>query len=297
MKKLLFLIIIAAAAACSSDNTRNKLPATTQVIDQATVNETIESIKTSQPSADPFLLEKGVMHAASLWRSEDGTSSEFSEFAKANYTSDPAKRKIIFNKISNYIESLYGNFNEITLDLRKTLDEKVGEIDEIDRMFGNYSVSAHIQDDFYANRIAFVIALNFPYFTLAEKEKLGPEWSRDEWAMARLGDIFVSRVPAELKQSLGSALDNGGMYIAEYNIYMGQLRTADGRQIFPDDMVLLSHWNLRDELKADYADKENGPEKQEVIAKVMEHIVKQDIPEAVINSPDYEWEPFENRAD
>jgi len=296
MKKLLFLIIIAAAAACSSDNTRNKLPATTQVIDQATVNETIESIKTSQPSVDPFLLEKGVKHAASLWRSEDGTSSEFSEFAKANYTSDPDKRKIIFNKISNYIESLYGNFNEITLDLRKTLDEKVGEIDEIDRMFGNYSVSAHIQDDFYANRIAFVIALNFPYFTLAEKEKLGPEWSRDEWAMARLGDICVSRVPAELKQALGSALGNGEMYIAEYNIYMGQLRTTDGRQIFPDDMVLLSHWNLRDELKADYADKENGPEKQEMIAKVMEHIVKQDIPEAVINSPDYEWEPFENRV-
>ena len=296
MKKRLFLIIIAAAAACSSDNTRNKLPATTQVIDQATVNETIESIKTSQPSVDPFLLEKGVKHAASLWRSEDGTSSEFSEFAKANYTSDPDKRKIIFNKISNYIESLYGNFNEITLDLRKTLDEKVGEIDEIDRMFGNYSVSAHIQDDFYANRIAFVIALNFPYFTLAEKEKLGPEWSRDEWAMARLGDICVSRVPAELKQALGSALGNGEMYIAEYNIYMGQLRTTDGRQIFPDDMVLLSHWNLRDELKADYADKENGPEKQEMIAKVMEHIVKQDIPEAVINSPDYEWEPFENRV-
>ena len=75
MKKLLFLIIIAAAAACSSDNTRNKLPATTQVIDQATVNETIESIKTSQPSADPFLLGKGVMHAASLWRMEDGTTA------------------------------------------------------------------------------------------------------------------------------------------------------------------------------------------------------------------------------
>ena len=43
-------------------------------------------------------------------------------------------------------------------------------------------------------------------------------------------------------------------------------------------MVLLSHWNLRDELKADYADKENGQEKQEMIYKVMERIIRQEIP-------------------
>jgi hypothetical protein len=29
--------------------------------------------------------------------------------------------------------------------------------------------------------------------------------------------------------------------------------------------VLLSHWNLRDELKALYADKQGGQEKQEMI--------------------------------
>jgi hypothetical protein len=137
-----------------------------------------------------------VKHAASLWRKEDGTSSDFSQFVKNNYISDPIKRKRVFTKISRYIESLYGNYNEITLDLRKTLDESSGEIDEIDRMFGNYSVGSHLQNDFYSNKIAFVIALNFPYFTLAEKEKLGPKWSRDDWAMARLGDFFISRVPA-----------------------------------------------------------------------------------------------------
>jgi hypothetical protein len=194
------------------------------------------------------------------------------------------------------MESLNGNFNEIILDLKKTLDENIGQIDEIDRMFGNYSVGAHVSDDFYANKIAFTIALNFPYFTLAEKEKLGPSWSREEWAMARLGDMFISRVPAELNQALNAAYGNGDMYIAEYNIYMGHLRTDDGRQLFPDDMVLLSHWNLRDELKADYADKKNGAEKQDMIVKVMEHIIKQDIPKVVINSPDYEWAPFSNKV-
>ncbi len=161
-------------------------------------------------------------------------------------------------------------------------------------MFGNYSVGSHIQNDFYSNKIAFAIALNFPYFTLAEKEDLGPKWSRDDWAMARLGDLFISRVPAELEQAVTEATGNSEMYIAEYNIYMGHLLTDDGRKLFPDDMVLLSHWNLRDELKADYADKKDGQEKQEMIYKVMERIIKQDIPFDVINSPDYEWAPYSN---
>jgi len=68
--------------------------------------------------------------------------------------------------------------------------------------------------------------------------------------MARMGDLFISRVPAELDQSVTEATGNSEMYIADYNIHMGHLRTDDGLQIFPDKMILLSHWNLRDELKA-----------------------------------------------
>ncbi len=145
-------------------------------------------------------------------------------------------------------------------------------------MFGNYSVTSHLSDDFYSNKIAFIVALNFPYYTLEEKESLGPGWSREDWAMARLGDYFFSRVPAPLNQALNTAIGNAEMYIAEYNICMGQLRTDNGSQLFPGDMVLLSHWNLRDELKADYADTEKGHEKQEMIYNVMEHIINQDIP-------------------
>jgi hypothetical protein len=61
-------------------------------------------------------------------------------------------------------------------------------------------------------------------------------------------------------------------------------------------MVLLSHWNLRDELKADYADKEKGREKQEMIYKVMERIIKQEIPGVVINSSEFDWAPDSNKV-
>ncbi len=296
MKSFYLSLILILAAACSSPLAKKAPADSSLVISDATILSVTDSIKVLNPSADAAMLEKGVRHAASLWRIDDGTNTDFSKFVKSNYISDHGKRLLAFRKISSYFESVFGNYNEITLDLKKNLDEATGEIDEIDRMFGTYSVSSHLSDDFYSNKIAFYIALNFPYFTLEEKEKLGPAWSRDEWAMARLGDYFISRVPAGLNQALNTATGNAEMYIAEYNICMGHLRTDDGRQLFPGDMVLLSHWNLRDELKANYAGGKEGIEKQEMIYKVMEHIINQDIPQAVINNPEYEWAPFANKV-
>ncbi len=267
---------------------------TVAFISESTVRLAVEQIISRQPGSDAALAEKGVRHAASLWRESDGTADEFVEFMADSYVSDPARRRAVFLKLSNYFESISGNMNEITLDLRKVLDEAAGEIDQVDRMFGNYSVSAHLQSDFYENKIAFVIALNFPYYTLDEKEALGVEWSREQWAMARMGDQYVSRVPAELRQAAGTAEGNAEMYIAEYNIHMGRLLTDDGRRLFPEDMVLLSHWNLRDEIKSNYADSEHGLARQEMVYRVMERIIRQEIPQVVINNPEYDWAPFSN---
>lgn len=297
MKKIFFLLL-AVVSACSTPSGDQK-PASgsaSAFIDEAAVSAATDTLLKAHPGAAKELLAKGLQHAASLWRPEDGTKDDFISFMKNNYISDQAERKEIFGKISRYYESISGNMNEIVLDLKKNVDEMRGEIAEIDRMFSNYSPTAHLADDFYSNKIAFIIALNFPFYTLDEKEKLGPGWSREEWAMARLGDQNVSRVPAELQQNLNTATGNADMYISEYNIQMGKLRTDDGRQIFPDGMSLLTHWNLRDELKADYSDKENGSEKQEMIYRVMERIIAQEVPKPVINDPSYEWFPYSNKV-
>jgi hypothetical protein len=294
MRKFL-IFLFAFLTACTGKPEQQKV-SSPELITDTVCKTAADSVLKAHPGVNKEMLEKGIKQAASLWRSVDGTSEEFITFVKTSYIADPAERKSIFNKISFYFESLYGNLNEISLDLRKVLDLSIGNIDEIDRMFGTYSVSSHLMDDLYLNKIGFVIALNFPYYTLSEKENLGPKWSREEWAMARLGDIFISRIPAEINQEISTASGNADMYIAEYNIYMGKLRTDDNRQIFPDGMVLLSHWNLRDELKADYADKEKGLEKQEMIYKVMERIIRQEIPKDVINSPAYEWNPYSNKV-
>jgi hypothetical protein len=61
-------------------------------------------------------------------------------------------------------------------------------------------------------------------------------------------------------------------------------------------MRLLSHWNLRDEIKSDYADAQNGLAKQHTIQQVMERIVTQTIPQAVINNPGVDWNPYNNEV-
>jgi hypothetical protein len=67
----------------------------------------------------------------------------------------------------------------------------------------------------------------------------------------------------------------------------------NGKRLFPKGMRLISHWNLRDELKANYADPQ-GLDKQRTILKVMERIVTQSIPAAVIDNPRIDWNPFTN---
>jgi hypothetical protein len=74
---------------------------------------------------------------------------------------------------------------------------------------------------------------------------------------------------------------------------MHHLIDDSGRRLFPAGMRLLSHWNLRDQLKADYAEKDGLP-RQRVIARVMEHIVRQTIPKSVIDNPTIDWNPAAN---
>jgi len=161
-------------------------------------------------------------------------------------------------------------------------------------MFGSFNASAHLTEDLYSNKIAFVTALNFPYYSLTEKEELGENWTRREWAYARMGNIFTSRVPAELLQNYSKISTEADTYISLYNIYMDNLRDENGNQLFFDNKKLITHWGLRDELKAQYSNPENGLPRQKMVYEVMKRIIDQTIPEVVIDNPDYIWNPTSN---
>ena len=263
-------------------------------VPEATITHTIDTLKVRHPAADVSAIERGVRHAASLWWPEDGDTEAFRTYCSENFIADAAERQVVFEKLSRHFETLWGHFNKMSLHLQEPMHLKYGEVLPIDAQFAGFDAGAHLQDDLYNNKVAFYVALNFPYYSLEEKVAMGKEWSRDQWAYARLGDVFTARVPARLQQAYAQVSAQSELYISSYNIQAGQLLTGDGRTLFPADMSLLSHWNLRDELKANYPLGEAGLEKQQMIYKVMQHIIHQTIPEVVINNPAYQWAPDAN---
>ena len=268
----------------------------TDAISNETISASVKQVTEKYQLSETALLEKGVGHAASLWRTTDGTADDFVKFCTENFIADPAKKEATFYRFSEYFESLFGHFNKITLDLQENVQLMKGEVLAIDPMFAGYSPGAHLINDLYNNKIAFIAALNFPYYPTEEKNELGAGWTPLEWGYSRLGDIFSSRVPSEINLLAGKVSAEGDAYIADYNIYMGHLLNKDGQKLFPQDMVLLSHWNLRDEIKANYANKENGLEKQGIIYQVMQRIIDQSIPKEVINSAKQDWNPVTNEV-
>lgn len=297
MKKITLLTLSIAAAAMMTAGCCNKIDTDMQkYISDETVRLTAEQIMAACPSADTDLISRGVAQAAALWTGEDGTKEDFRDFAVTNFMPDAGAKKVLFDKLSAAFETLWGSSAQVSARLQMPLHLAGDELTDIDYILGAYSPFAHLSDDLFANKTAFITILNFPNFTLAEKNALGKKWTREEWAYARMGDIFTSRIPAGYNNEKNIACADAENYIASYNIMMGHLLDENGKRLFPEDMVLLSHWNLRDELKSNYTDAPNAHAKQEMIYKVMEHIVNQTIPADVINCGRYDWAPYTNKT-
>jgi hypothetical protein len=185
---------------------------------------------------------------------------------------------------------------EIARDLRKQSDLDLGPIYPFDEILAGYDPSAHVTDDLFANKLAFTVLLNFPLTTLQQRLTEGEKWSRRQWAETRLAERFAKRIPASVNLEIARAAGQAEQYISEYNIWMRHLVDERGARLFPPKLRLLSHWNLRDEIKADYSDAGSGLSKQRMIAKVMERIVTQTIPAAVVNNPQVDWNPATNEV-
>ena len=200
-------------------------------------------------------IARGLAQVASLWRAEDGDAASFEEFTRRNFAADDATRKALRDRMDRLHEQLDGSFNEMTRAFRWQADVEAGPILPFDELFAAYDPAAHVSDDFFANKIAFVVLLNFPLAPLEEKLRDGAGWTPEQWAEARIADRYARRVPAPVNQQIATALADADSYISGYNIWMHHLLDADGRRLFPAGKRLITHWNLRDELKAQYAER------------------------------------------
>jgi hypothetical protein len=237
--------------------------------------------------------ERGVRQAARFWRKEDGSESEFGEFCLNQFIADSTRLRKTFERFEKNFESLFGHLAETARDLAEPMDLDIGPMLPVDYLFAEYAPAAHVTDDLFRTKIAFVALLNFPLRALEERLKMGPGWTREQWAETRLAETFSARVPSDVSQNLNRAYVKAGDYISNYNLFMHHLLDEKGERLFPTGLRLISHWGLRDELKAQYANPD-GVLRQRMIETVMERIIRQEIPKAALNNPAVDWRPVSN---
>ncbi len=280
-----------ACATPSPERVSMSSPPASAVVDSGVNLQALEqALVAKHGAASRERIHRGLSQVRSLWRPEDG---DLSAFALEQFVSEGPQLDALFARMEAVFEQLDGHLNEISRELRKGTDLDLGPLLPADPLLASLDPSAHLTEDLFHTKVAFIALLNFPLTTLEERLRDGKAYSRRTWAEARLADRFSRRVPAAVAQRIAQESARANVYIDQYNLWMHHLLNDKGERLFPTGLRLISHWNLRDELKAAGND-ERGLAKQRMIVKVMERIVSQSIPAAVIDNPRLDWNPYSN---
>ena len=292
MSSRIYLLMAALMLAPGCDGPASpSSPAISAAAIQATTDRLVE--RYGEAHADR--IRQGVRQVAERWWPEDGDGDAFGSFCDESFLTDPGELTAAFERIQTVMEQVDGHLHEVRRELTSPMELDTGPVGPVDRLFAYLDLASHVDEDLFRTKVAFLALLNFPVHTLSDRFALGDAWDRETWARSRMMDRFATRIPADVLREATVASTDAGNYIDEYNIRMDRLETPEGQRLFPDGLRLISHWGLRDELASHYGDPE-GIDKQRMIQKVMERIVRQEIPAAVIDNPDVTWCPQTNEV-
>ena len=259
------------------------------------VRRTVERLIARHGAAQAARIELGVGQASERWWPEDGDAAAFTALCEEGFLADLQDLERDFARLTRVLEQVDGHLHEVRRELATPLDLDTGPLSVLERRLGDVDLQAHVDDDLFRSKVAFLCLLNFPMHTLRERLEHGASWSREEWSRSRMMDRFALRVPAAVIQESTRASIAADQYIAGYNLRLDRLVTPEGERLFPEGTRLISHWGLRDELASQYAEPD-GLVRQRTIQTVMERIVRQEIPAAVIDNPELLWEPAGNQV-
>jgi hypothetical protein len=261
-------------------------------MDAATVESTIAALIEDRGPDQAPRIRTGVRQVAERWWPEDGDAGTFAAFCKAQFIADPRLLDETFDRLQAAMEQIDGHLHEVRRGLMEPQDLDRGPVREVDRLLADVDLAAHVDEDLFASKVAFLALLNFPVHALDDRLERSADWDRETWARSRMMDRYALRVPAEVARRITAAFTRADQYIAGYNVRMDRLVAPAGERPFPAGLRLITHWGLRDELKSSYAEKD-GLERQRLILRVMESIVRQEIPRDVVDNAGLCWAPHD----
>jgi hypothetical protein len=244
-------------------------------------------------------IRRGVEQVAARWWPEDGDAEDLGAFCEAAFQSDPAELERSFRRLEQVMEQVDGHLHEVRRELLGPIEvdrDPAAPATAVDALLVHLDLAPHVDEDLFRERIAGFALLNFPVHTLRRRLAESPGWDRAAWARSAMMDRFACRVPAAVTQAANRVATAAEEYVSTYNIRLDRLLAANGERQFPEGLRLISHWGLRDQLASHYADPDpaGALARQRLILQVMERIVRQEIPAAVIDNPDLLWEPESN---
>lgn len=260
-------------------------------IDETVISKTVDAVVEKFGAEFKELANDGVRQAALFWRETDGPANEFLEFCVTQFVAKDEERLALLERFRKNWEAIVGHRVALTRTLRleTDLDEKPPMA--VDLLFSGFDPFDQLSEDIYRSKIAFVALLNFPESKTEDAKK-----TRREWAQKRLTQSLLLRIPGGVNQARTAAYAAAEDYSIKYNIHTSALRDSNGEQPFPDGPALISHWGLRDHIKSLYVDPVNNLERQRLILKVMERILRQEIPAVVIDNGQIKWNPITNNV-
>jgi hypothetical protein len=143
-------------------------------------------------------IRHGLKQTSEFWRESDGNQTTYEVFIRTNFLGDQNALDMAFNRFQSLFEQGFGHMCEIRSEFRQQMELALGPVQSYDELLGSYDPSAHLIDDFFNNKLAFVVLLNFPLSALEERLAEGEKWTHRQWAETNPAEIFSVRIPAAL---------------------------------------------------------------------------------------------------
>lgn len=239
-------------------------------------------------------IRRGVSRVAQRWGSSDGPAEEFSRFCQDFYIAKPEERQRLLARLETVITSTHGHLREITRDAGQWAEFAGDRIEGVDELLAAFNPAPGLAEQLYAQRIAFLLLLNFETPTLETMQRDGPGWSMDQWVAARLTRGLPPRIPGDVQIAVTRKYSAAKQWIYSMHPHVGSTVDADGERLYDPGTTLLPHWKIRDEAIHAY-DTSGALARQRALMWCMRRFIDGTLPKVLLErDPDGPWDPRAN---
>ena len=226
-------------------------------------------------------IERGVRQCARRWTAADGDQQAFESFCRTSFVADAAKLPALLDRLEAAIEKIGGHLYEMRRSLRRWSDLAGEEFPGVDDMLATFDPAPDLSEQLYRQRLAFVALLNLDRADLRSMLAHGANWSTDEWAAVRVAQQFGARIPSALNDRAREVSHRCSRWVSGFHVPVGRLVDASGTRWYDTDRALLTHWLVREEIKAQ-GTMPHGLPRQRALAHVLARAIDGSIPSDVM---------------